>query len=322
MPNFDDAEINRQGDIGRRIGNDPASILPPLSGWGQVNPTGKDVLLSALMGLGPAVKAANEAAQFGDPFSAVLAGIGGAATQPGPNAVALQRLEQTPLPDDSPIIAKYPEFKGLTLGWVQKLAPLLQRSENMERQLSTFLLAEKGRNDRATQAADAAKERMDAPKALGSEAGIKISLAQDGNSNLSDIRNALASPKARELILKAGGSWKKLSSLGDPEAEALANAIFQVADAEARIKTGAAINNTELDQYFNGLVPKSGTIGGIQDRLNRKQKYFDSVERTLSYGKKVPTQSGTVEMITPDGVTWNVPADKVSAAEKRGARRR
>ena len=92
-------------------------------------------------------------------------------------------------------------------------------------------------------------------------------------------------------MVKAGGSWKQFTSLNDPAAEKLANAIFQAADAEARVKTGAAINNTEIEEYFNKLVTKTGTIEGTLDRINTKRNFFKRFSANLEANKAIPREA-------------------------------
>lgn len=59
------------------------------------------------------------------------------------------------------------------------------------------------------------------------------------------------------------------------------------------------------------------------DIANRKSTY-DAMLKDLTEKTAVgagAASGGTVKMVTPDGKVWNVPADKVSAAEARGAKR-
>lgn len=167
---------------------------------------------------------------------------------------------------------------------------------------------------------------------LSYEAVGRKTLAEDAILNLDEISAALESDSARTLMLKAGGSFDKLKSLGDPAAEKLANAIFQAADAEARVKTGAAINMTEMQLYFKDLINPIGTMEGNKDRINKKKRYFQRAVANLTEGKAVrrrgdmtagtnPADKGTIKMRTPDGKIWDIAPEKVRAAEARGAKR-
>lgn len=317
---------------GQAIRDNPRSMIPNFAPVYNAEPTGRDVLASALMGFNKGMEAVTRSAALGDPFVAAMSGIAGAGAQPGPDAIAAQRqqmmqaqqlaqLEATPIDTVSPgLVEQYPELKGMPLGLVQKITPLIAETGRKKRaemvahaargggiytdpdtgmmfsvkpmhggnQLIPLPGQSIGPDGKVLFASQEREKAAERPKEIGAEAAVKVSMAQDGLTNLGDIRQALSSPRARELILKAGGSWKALTSLGDPEAEALANAIFQVADAEARIKTGAAINEKEVESYFNALVPKTGTVDGILDRLNRKERYFNSINSMLTTNKRLP----------------------------------
>ena len=142
---------------------------------------------------------------------------------------------------------------------------------------------------------------------IQSEVGTKIGLAQDGLANLEHIESVLKSPKGRELAVKAGGSFAKLKSLGDPDAEILANAIFQASDSEARVKTGAAINEREVEEYFRSLVNPVGTMAGNIDRIGRKKAYFNGQMAIYGQGRNIPgrqaaTQTGGGPVADPLGL--------------------
>lgn len=301
--------------IGRERLNNPGSMLIQRSA--QPDPQLRDQIVSALMGMRQSFADSNAAAaQFADPVVSSLAAIAGAAGQPGPQAIAAQRqdlmrqrqlaaLEAAPVESISPaIVEAHPELAGMPFKYINQISGLLERDqaardsaarEQLTPQELKLLAKQTGMSE-----ADLKGIRKSVigsmslvPKALGAEAAVKVGLARDGIANIADIRKALESPRARELIVKAGGSWNKLSTLGDPEAEALANAIEQAADAEARIKTGAAINEQEVERYFNRLVPKTGSMDGIKDRLTRKERYFQAQEALLSEGRNVAdTRSG------------------------------
>lgn len=144
----------------KNIAENPRSLIPNFS---EVqNPTsGRDVLLSALMGFGKSMEASQRAAQGGDALTASLAAIAGAAGQPGPDMIAAQRqevlrqrrlaqLEAMPVEKVSPGLAeKFPELKGVPLSIVQKLGPMLQRNEALERRLEMFMAGEQGKDRRA-----------------------------------------------------------------------------------------------------------------------------------------------------------------------------
>ena len=133
------------------------------------------------------------------------------------------------------------------------------------------------------------------------EIGTKLGLAQDGVENLDFIETMLRSDSGRALAIKAGGNFERLKSLGDPEAEKMANAIFQAADAEARVKTGAAINTQEMAEYFKGLVNPVGTMEGNLDRLSRKKSFFNNQIRLYSGGRPSVQGAGKETPKSPAG---------------------
>lgn len=163
---------------GIEVRDNPRSVLPPLAGWGQAKPETRDFIVSGLMGLQNSLRASQEAAAYGDPFGAALAGIAGSVNQPGAQNLATQRqqqqmqlqqqqrqaqmeqLESTPVDLVSPgLVAKHPELKGLPLGMINKIAPILSRQDSMEQQLAMFLAREQGANARQERAIEAGKEK-------------------------------------------------------------------------------------------------------------------------------------------------------------------
>ena len=153
---------------------------------------------------------------------------------------------------------------------------------------------------------------------IPAEIGTKLGLAQDGVENLDFIEQLLKSDRARELMIKSGGSFARLKSLGDPEAESLANAIFQAGDAEARVKTGAAINIQEMDQYFQGLINPVGTTAGNLDRIARKKAFFNNQIRLYSGGRPSAQSDGTPAQGTQRKADYKT-ADDVKNAVKSGS---
>jgi DNA-binding phage protein len=148
---FPDAAILAAQDAGRNLRDNPASILPPLAGLGQQpTPEFRDSLVSALQGLRASAAASADAARFGDPFTAALAAIGGAASQPGPQAIAAQRadiqrqqllrqLESSPVELVSPdLVQAHPELKGMPLAVVERIAPLIEKASAAQDQHYTL----------------------------------------------------------------------------------------------------------------------------------------------------------------------------------------
>ena len=129
-----------------------------------------------------------------------------------------------------------------------------------------------------------------ADKPLGSDVAIKTTLAQHAIRSLGDVERLLSGEDYRQLMTKAGGSFSKLKSMGDPKAEILVNAIEEAGDAEARFKSGAALKEAEEELYFKGLVRATGTKGGTSDKLARKKAFFETALKNLGAGRALPAQ--------------------------------
>lgn len=148
---FPDSAIKAAQAAGRNLRDNPASVLPPLAGWGQqAEPEARDQIISALMGINKSMEAAQSAARFGDPFTAALAALSGAAAQPGAQAIANQRQEaqreamlrafqSAPVEAVSPaMVQAHPELKGIPLGLVHQLAPLIEKASVFQDQHYTL----------------------------------------------------------------------------------------------------------------------------------------------------------------------------------------
>lgn len=147
-PNYwSQSDINAAQNDGKDLLDNPASSLPPLAGWGQAPaPDDRDTLISALMGMRQSAADSENAAKFGDPVTAALAAIGGAAAAPSPQAIAAQRqalnaqrqmqmISSMPVDEIAPnIVAAHPELKGLPLGVVERISPILGRYQQMANQ--------------------------------------------------------------------------------------------------------------------------------------------------------------------------------------------
>ena len=205
QPSFSDAMINAASSDAVRLRDNPGNALPNIAGWGQAKPEMRDIIMSALAGLGTSSQAATQAARLGDPVSAALAGIGGAFQAPSAQHFATQRaqlqqqqmeaqLAATPVDQISPaIVEKHPEFSGMPLGVVQKLAPFLNRQEAMEQQLAMFIAAEQGRNSRNTETANSAKERNAALKRLPAPQVLALTEGQSVSRLLPEVEQAIES---------------------------------------------------------------------------------------------------------------------------------
>lgn len=183
-----DALIDAESRYGQNVMKRPASILPKRP---RENPVGS-LLMDALLGAGAGIKAA---AETQDPLAALALGASGALGAPRfedirgqrdaqASQAYLQELEAAPVESISPaLVNKYPELRGLPLGMVQKIAPMLQRSEMLQARLEA-------------QAAARGRERTPGQKALDVKFGkdyadfISQGGAADVRKNLSQLRGA------------------------------------------------------------------------------------------------------------------------------------
>lgn len=248
----------------------PRSMLPPIA---EERPRTSDILRAALMGFAGSNKAALEASSLGDPLTAALAAIGGAAGAPTPQMVQMQRLESTPLGDDSPIVQKHPEFKGMTLGMIQKLGPYIQRNEALEQRMALFEAAEAGRNKRAEEAANRPQiffnpttgEQVTAPK------GAKVlpdrrptqgeytvrGFADRAKSAEGELASLMASGYNPAAIVTTRGEMVP-NMIKTEDDQAAEQVMRNFVSAVLRRESGAAIPVTEMQSEILKYFPMPG----------------------------------------------------------------
>lgn len=211
-----------------------------------------------------------------------------------------------------------PKISVGTAAQLQKLRPDLNDEQIYsldEATAAKYVLEftkEGGRNDRARDIMGASNENPDV--ITNEETGIKFvrSKTRSGvrwvpipGQTLTDTERSRI-PLAREAIreadkliewinddrstelLKANNSYKKLASVNDPLAQKMAKSMFKVADARARIMTGAQINEYEMDKYYNDLVNWMNTKEGNINSLNVEKDYFNDYLNLLSKNRAMP----------------------------------
>ena len=132
----------------------------------------------------------------------------------------------------------------------------------------------------------------------------RIPLAREALREADKLSEWIKDDRSTEL-LKANNSFKKLASVNDPLAQKMAKSMFKVADARARIMTGAQINEYEMDKYYNDLVNWMNTKEGNLNSINVEKEYFSDYLNLLSKNRAMP---GGGSSPSGDG-----PANEVSA---------
>lgn len=337
---------------GRNLLDNPRSIIPPLAGWNQkAETTGRDVLLSALMGLGKSMQAAQQASALGDPVVASLAALGGAASQPGPDAIAAQRqamaqqsqlaaFESAPLSAVSPDLAKeYGLDPNTPMGALKNIIPLLQRQHSLEQQLALFMAGEAGKNARADKMANAPQVFVDP------ETGRTIEAPRNAKLLPKKERPTQGEFTVRGFADRAKSAEEKLNALissgYDPTAivttrgELVPNAIKTEDDQAAeqvmrdfvsavlRRESGAAIPVTEMKTEILKYFPMPGDKPRVvMQKAESRRLAMAALEREAS---RVPSAvgggSGMVRIQAPDGSIGYVPQDQEKAAIAAGGKR-
>lgn len=336
---WESSYFEKESQRGKEIAENPRSLIPSYS----PEPTRNDYLASALMGFKGSMDANLRAAALGDPVLASLAAIAGAAGAPTPGATANQRravdlaaLENIPVEQIAPgLIEKHPEFRGLPLATVQKLAPLIQRSEAMEQQLAIALARmnadESARKDRAQEKRDtaAALKRLPPDKVLALNEGKNVARL------LPEVEQALSKNAA---IFGPVEGKARGSNPYDTNAQTVDARMRTAAQAFGRFMEGGVLRKEDEEKYRKMFPQLNDTPELAKNKLaivQRQliQKYEDDKAtlgrsgydvggfESLSAPASVFDAPQGILMVSPSGKTGMVPADRVTAAEKKGFRR-
>jgi hypothetical protein len=160
-PQIADSAINAQAAEGLRMFKLQREGAPRV--FNPVAPVGgqgwKDALITGLLGLQAGTQAATSSSKYGDPTVGLLAGLGAGASVPGMmDEMRMKQLEATPVDQVSPgLVESYPELRGIPLGMVHKLAPLLGRLHGYESQISMAKFKSGLQDDRNNVSAEEAK---------------------------------------------------------------------------------------------------------------------------------------------------------------------
>lgn len=159
-----------QSEVGKRLreqGITPRANFAP-------TPSQRDRVMSALLAFQQGAQAAQKVAPQGDAFGSFLAGAAGGIGAPSAQDLAnkqaedmakaqMAQFEATPIDEVSPdIVERFPELKGVPLGFVNRISPLLQRHDDIEKKMALMEYQNKLMMERAeANIGAAAKERKE-----------------------------------------------------------------------------------------------------------------------------------------------------------------
>jgi len=157
IPQFPEDRAEEETQLGARMlrrqtESSPRFSFPDISG----RPSVRNTLLNALLGAQQGIPAALDAARLGEPTAAFLAGAvgggAGAAQRPAEQLeqqmakrqaeLELAQFELQPIESVSKPLADKFGLHGMPLGLVNKIAPVLQRSEEMEKRMAFMELSQ------------------------------------------------------------------------------------------------------------------------------------------------------------------------------------
>ena len=343
--------FDEQSRLGKEYGSRPRGALrPPRPARGV-----PDAITNALLGIQAGIQGSQDVNRFGSPLLSALAGASAAASAPRAQDIQAQReaalaqarvqaLDAVPVDEVSPgLVERFPELQGLPLGAVNKLAPMLQRQEQLEQTLAMLAIREEGADRRAGTRQDAREDT----ELLRQEGGLRDDFAaqtkdyrivRDAYKRIRSVGSAASA--AGDMALLVG--YMKLidPSTGVKEGEYATAANAGSIDERIRARYNELVNGAKLtpEQRTDFLTQADAQFGSHYDTYQQvAQQYQDLAGRIKARPENVvldPTggfpdrvrrrgaaSDGTVQMQTPDGKIWNVPESKAKQAEARGAKR-
>lgn len=276
-PVIPDSYITNQGKRGIEIRDEQAK--PRLAAAEPFTP-GQNTLLSALLGLQAGTKAAAQTSQLQSPFVGLLAGLGASAQVPGQvEEMGIEKIGNRPVDEVSPILVQeFPELSGVPLSLVHKISPLLSRQADIKSKFA--MLRERasqahGRGDLSPQARKLLSEISGIPEneligLSGIEAqrlgitpralsGEQEKVYQNISQGANDLERALdlfdkVDTTTRKAAAVSGIKGKALRGVTmNEQAQELSRLVDNASDVLTRQRTGAALNNYEVD-YYTGLL--------------------------------------------------------------------
>lgn len=333
--------FTRESERGVDIKKNPASLMPKLP---RIEPQTRDYLLSALMGLRSGLTESREAARLGDPLTAALAGISGAAAAPGAQALAQARqqqesqarlaaLEALPVEQVSPsIVEKHPELAGVPLGLIHKIAPILERQALLEQRAAMADFLEAGRNERAQRERESRKEVAGIKKEekdlglvvpgyeLSGEIRPTSKEAQDLRSGVAAVGDFVSGTDRLIALIKKHGSTNLVGEASGEMQTLAANLKLTLKEVQ-KLGVLSASDIAFLDaQIFDPTSLKSfgtRTATALRQLETIKDRARSGVEAGLKARGYVKAASVTPQTETPDSIKALFKAGKITREEAK-----
>ena len=144
-----------------------------------------------------------------------------------------------------------------------------------------------------------------AEKPIPAETAKTQNLARAGLGAIAQIRAIVNDPANKERFLDpsfvAGGVGGQFlaAMTGDTQSQILGQQIGEAGDALARLRTGAAITDTEEARYGNLLKGRFKTSAAYANALKTVETFLTNVERDLQTGRRRMTAGGPSALGAP-----------------------
>lgn len=287
VPEFSDKDLQGKTSLG--------SSLYDKQNYGRAqfaypNAAGKssvrDGLVNALLGASQGGQRAAGMAQYGSQGASFLAGLTGAfgatsaedimaARQKAQAEAQLAQLEVTPLTADNfpGLIQKHPELDGMPLGLVNKILPLIGKTEGFQRAYALTLLRDRLRDEDMNISPEAAQNIEDAyegkmpglaKKITGLRGSIAAMMLPTAEANTVSGSVDLLPPRTKFVTPPGAADAQKM--LG--RADQFMATIKMAEDALAQVPSGRLAGNAaDFWNYATGNLPKVAEARGIIDTM-------------------------------------------------------
>lgn len=141
------------------------------------------------------------------------------------------------------------------------------------------------RQDKQIAAQDRRQEKALQNKPLSADAAKMIANMDSGVDSINKARMLLSSGRGKTLQMKAGSPFPRFASLGDQDAQRLRKHVMETVDILTRGRTGAALNNQELEQYGTQILNWADNIDVAQEMLDKYEKFFRDTKENLQRGR-------------------------------------
>ena len=293
--------FEEQSRLGKEYGSRPRGALrPPRPARGV-----PDAITNALLGIQAGIQGSQGVNQLGSPLLSALAGASAAASAPRAQDIQAQReaalaqarvqaLDAIPVDEVSPgLVERFPELQGLPLGAVNKLAPMLQRQEQLEQTLAMLAIREQGA-DRRTGARREGIEDERTYRRQERRASERTRLVDRFNADAS-VKKAQQSIDAANIIRELANSQNPIAAAAIPTFMARASGEVGALSEEDKAPFGGSRSIIErlqavAQQSASGKLTAENAgfirqLAGIMEQ--RAGSNMDSLARLRSrqYGK-------------------------------------